>query len=127
MLVRLVSKPPYRWTLYVVFMLAAAAAFVRASGGHSVQVLPAWGALFGLYGAWMALISRDLRCRLIYASFGVVVALAFGRGLVAGWIRPASILEVLCCIALVLSAAALSRDDEMKRRGAVLESGAIRS
>ena len=105
-------------------LFAAVAALWRAAGGHGVQVLPAWGAVLGLYGAAMALRARDLRCRVIYSCFGVAVALAFGRGLLSDWIRPVSVVEFAACSGLILAAVSLSRDMGLRRRAAVLESGA---
>ncbi|HET9481728.1 MAG TPA: hypothetical protein VFP98_08230, partial [Candidatus Polarisedimenticolia bacterium] len=122
-LARLLARAPYRWTLYAAFLLTGAAAlYLRVVLGRADQALPWFLGLLGAYGFVMAVLSADLRCRLAYFFFGLLVALAFSRGPLAGQARLAGVLEVVSCLLILAMLASLARDDAFRRRAAVLES-----
>ena len=110
-LARLLSKPPYRRSLYTFFALTATASlYFRVWLGRPEQVLPWYGVALSLYGFGMALVSRDLRCRIVYVAFGVLIAAAFTRTTLEGWTRAVGLIEVLACVALLASMVSLARD-----------------
>src|SRR5262245_26748632 len=101
-LIRLAAKTPYRWTIYTVFALTATASlYQRVALGRADQVLPWHGSVLALYGLVMACLARDLRCRTVYFCFGLLVAAAFTRQLLAGWIRWVGTAEIGACLLLV--------------------------
>ncbi|HEY3174217.1 MAG TPA: hypothetical protein VGK94_00490 [Candidatus Polarisedimenticolia bacterium] len=112
-LARLLSKPPYRRSLYTIFVLSATAdLYFRVWLGRSEQALPWYGALLSVYGLVVAPACRDRRCRAVYLAFSVLIAALFTRRLLAEWTRPVGVLEVLCCVVLVVCLASLARDAE---------------
>lgn len=122
-LARLAAKPVYRWTIYTVFSLTAIASLYERVGlARTYQVLPWYGSILGLYGAGMALVARDNRCRIVYGCFGLLVVTAFSRSLLAGWTRVVGSVEVAACLALLGAFVSLSGDEGLARRGAVLRS-----
>lgn len=122
-LARIVSRRPYRWTLYaVLFLTAAASLYLRVGMGLGEQALPWYAALLSVYGFVMGAASRDRRCRVAYLSFGVLVASVFTRDLLAGWPRAMGSIEVACSLAALAALAALARDRRFLEKAAVLES-----
>src|SRR5678815_3143490 len=124
-LYRLAASPPYRRTIYTVFTLTAILALCfRVGLGRTEQVLPWYASLLSLYGFGMAVFARDLRCRLVYACFGLLVAAAFTRGIASGWTRVVGLLEVAACLVSLAMFARLSREYGVEWSDAVLESKA---
>lgn len=122
-LARVVSKRPYRWTLYaILFLTATASLYLRVGMGLAVQALPWYAALLSIYGVVMGLASRDIRCRIAYFSFGMLVASVFTRDLLAGWPRAMGVLEVACSVTTLAALAALARDRAFLEKAAMLDS-----
>ncbi len=109
---RLVARRTLRRTLYAVFLVTAAAGlFLRVGQGRSVQVLPSWLALLGLYGILMAVVSRDPRVRSVWIAFGMLVAASFSRGpgfLPARLVGGVEVVAACACVVLLWS---IARDD----------------
>ncbi len=122
-LARLLSKRPYRWTVFtVLFLTATASLYYRVGLGGSLQVLPWYGAVLSLYFLALALGSRDARCRAAHAAFGALVACVFTRGLLAGQARLVGVIEVAACLVTLSALSSLARDAAFLARGAVLRS-----
>lgn len=122
-LARLLSKPPYRYTLYAVFALTGVAAlYLRAILGRSEQVLPWYLAPLAIYGFVMAALSAGARPRVVYLGFGALVAMAFGRQLYPAQARLGGLVEAGLCLLILAVLASLSRDAAFLRGAAVLES-----
>ena len=123
-LARLLVRRPYRWTIYTVFFLTATASlYYRVGLGRTDQALPSYGAFLSIYGVGMAFASRDIRCRIVYSCFGVLVAAAFTRWLFAEHARAVGLVEVAACLMLLAALMSLSRDERFLSKGAVLQSG----
>lgn len=120
-LARLLGRRSFRWTLFAaLFLTATASLYLRVGLGRSEQALPWYGGLLAAYGFGMAAASRDPRCRLAYASFGLLVALTFSRALLAGHARAAGAVEVACSLMALAAMMSLSRDVAFRSKAAML-------
>lgn len=127
-LARLLSKRPYRWTVFtVLFLTATASLYYRVGLGGSIQVLPWYGALLSLYFLALAAGSRESRCRVAHAAFGVLIACVFTRGILAGHARLVGAIEVASSLVTLTVLSSLARDATFLSRGAVLESDSNRT
>lgn len=125
---RILSKRAYRWTVFtVLFLTAAASLYYRVGLGGSIQVLPWYGAVLSLYFLALAIGSREGRCRAAHAAFGVLVACVFTRGMLAGQARLVGAIEVAAALVTLAALSSLARDETFLSRGAVLESDANRT
>src|SRR3970040_555969 len=98
-LARLLSRRPYRWTVFtVLFLTATASLYYRVGRGGPLQVLPWYGAVLSLYFLALAAGSREARCRAAHAAFGVLVACVFTRGILAGPARLIGAIGVASCL-----------------------------
>jgi len=122
LLARLLARPAYRWTLYVAFFLTATATlYLRVGEGRTEQVLPWYGVFLSIYGFGMAAASSDGRCRTAYVAFGLLVAAAFSRDLLAAHARWVGVVEVACCLVLLVFLSRLARDPSFMAGTAMLE------
>ena len=122
-LARLLSRRPYRWSVFtVLFLTATASLYYRVGLGGSVQVLPWYGAVLSLYFLALAAGSRDARCRAAHVAFGMLVALVFSREMLESQARLVGALEVAACLVTLAALSSLARDRTFLSRGAVLES-----
>ena len=124
-LARLAARPPYRWTIYIVFFITATASlYLRVVQGRPDQVLPWYGGVLAVYGFGMAAAASDMRCRVVYACFGLLIAAAFSRAWLTGWTRAVGVVEVASALTLLAAFASLSRQVGVGGKRAVLESDA---
>lgn len=127
-LARLLSKRPYRWTVFtVLFLTATASLYYRVGLGGTIQVLPWYGAILSLYFLALAAGSREARSRVALAAFGVLIVCVFTRGMLSGQARLVGAIEVAAALVTLAALSSLARDETFLARGAVLESDVNRT
>jgi len=110
-LARLLARPALRAMLYIVFTSTALASlYLRVIAGNAIQILPWYGVLLSLYGFATMFRASDFRCRVVYASFGALVAATFSRGVLSDHTRTVGGVEVVASLLILAGLVSLSRD-----------------
>lgn len=104
-------------------LTAAGNLYGRVLLESTARVLPSYGVVLAGYGLGMVLLSRDVRCRVVYATFAVLVVAAFWNGFIASHARWMGMVEIACSLVLIRLLAALSADPRFVETDAVLGSG----
>lgn len=123
-LARLLQRPAYRVTIYTVLIVTATAIlYLKVIEGRADPRPPSYLGLLSLYGLVMMLLARDIRCRIAYFSFGVLVATVYARSLLSGHPVATGLIQVAACLALLAALRSLARDPGFQPANPVLQSG----
>ncbi len=125
LLFQMVSRRAWRAVLLALLaLIAAASLYLRVWLGRPGGVLPWWGAILGLYGLAMIVVSRDRRSRTAWGALSLLAMASFARALPAGPVdnvRLRGAIEAAAALTLAAMLVSLSRDRGMGEN-AVLES-----